>query len=90
MIRLSRQKGSDSPAVRLEGDLNTEVVDLVRDECRRSAAEAAPQRLLIDLRELRSADQAGLRLLRELMARPDVEVINFSPLWQTLIHDLPE
>jgi ABC-type transporter Mla MlaB component len=89
MIRLNREVVDGSQTLRLEGNLSQDVVDLVRRECAHPAAGAARQRLFIDLGELKSADQAGLRLLRELMARGDVRFINCSPIWLTLISGLP-
>jgi ABC-type transporter Mla MlaB component len=87
MIRLTREENNDWSLVRLEGVLNQDAAELVRQECSRPAE--AGRCLLIDLRDLKSADQAGLRLLRELMARPEVELRNCSPLWLTLIKGPP-
>jgi ABC-type transporter Mla MlaB component len=88
MIRLTRQVW-DGLALKLEGDLSHDVCDLVGGECRRLAAELRPGPLRLDLRDLKSADQAGLRLLRDLQARPDIEFINCSSIWLTLIDALP-
>jgi len=87
MLRLTRESADGSPVIRLEGDLNHEVVDLVRHECRpRKGAPEGGGTVRLDLRELGRADQAGLMLLRELKGRQDIQLLNCSSLLHVLIN----
>jgi len=88
MLRVTREPAKNGLVIKLEGDLSQEVVDLVQQECGHGSGKALPPRLLLDLRDLKSADQAGLRLLRDLMGHREVKLINCSPLLLTLIDQL--
>jgi len=87
-VRLTRQATKYSTIVRLEGHLRHDTVDVVRHECRPRPDE--PPRLEIDLQQLGHVDTEGLRLLKELRSRPDVRLLNCSPLLATLIASLPD
>lgn len=86
MMRVTREQGGEGLVIRLEGDLSGEFVDLVRREC---CVQRPPQRLRIDLGRLGRADEAGLKLLRELRGRGDVELLNCPPILHTLMNGMP-
>jgi ABC-type transporter Mla MlaB component len=89
MMRVTRKLEGEGLVIWLEGDLSEEVVDLVRKECRLKGDEPAVGRLYVDLARLGQADEAGLRLLRELRARGDVKLLHCSSLLHTLMNGLP-